>query len=161
MGSYWVLGLVPLLNGFNRKDVDVAEKRPTVKEQRKYIQQTNYGSQPAEPSYRCTQTIFEAWLKELTSTKLIFGLFFFFFLAHLPHQFRLYNRPRQQGYLHCALPSEQASARNQNRPPRGSLPHVRQQVQNRRGARAQRMDTELQHCETVSQTVTESLSCRR
>lgn len=45
------------------------QKRPTVSEQRRIIQQTNDGSQPAEPSHRCMQIILEAWLKELILTK--------------------------------------------------------------------------------------------
>lgn len=45
------------------------QRRPTVREQRKIIAQVNDGSQPAEPSQRCMQIIFEAWLKEKVLTK--------------------------------------------------------------------------------------------
>lgn len=45
------------------------QRRPTVREQRKIIEQINDGSQPSEPSQRCMQIIFEAWLKEKILTK--------------------------------------------------------------------------------------------
>ena len=45
------------------------QKQPTVNEQRKIIQETNDGTQPAEPGHRCMQIIMEAWLKDMILTK--------------------------------------------------------------------------------------------
>ncbi|KAJ5746824.1 hypothetical protein N7520_012006 [Penicillium odoratum] len=42
---------------------------PSVQQQRNYIKLNNDGSQPAEPGQRCSQIIFEAWLKRLILNK--------------------------------------------------------------------------------------------
>ncbi|CEL00428.1 hypothetical protein ASPCAL00030 [Aspergillus calidoustus] len=44
-------------------------KIPSVNEQREYIRLHNDGTQPAEPGQRCSQIIFEAWLKGIVSEK--------------------------------------------------------------------------------------------
>ncbi|KAJ5934449.1 hypothetical protein N7466_003996 [Penicillium verhagenii] len=40
-------------------------KLPSVNEHREYIKAHNDGTQPAEPGQRCSQIVFEAWLKEI------------------------------------------------------------------------------------------------
>ncbi|KAJ0417538.1 FAD binding domain-containing protein [Aspergillus carlsbadensis] len=44
-------------------------KIPSVNEQREYIKTHNDGTQPAEPGQRCSQIIFEAWLKGVVCKK--------------------------------------------------------------------------------------------
>ncbi|KAJ5100578.1 hypothetical protein N7456_006630 [Penicillium angulare] len=44
-------------------------KLPSVNEQREYIRTHNDGTQPAEPGQRCSQIIFEAWLKRLICSR--------------------------------------------------------------------------------------------
>ncbi|KAJ5263382.1 hypothetical protein N7478_010987 [Penicillium angulare] len=44
-------------------------KITSVNEQREYIRTHNDGTQPAEPGQRCSQIVFEAWLKELICGK--------------------------------------------------------------------------------------------
>jgi FAD-dependent monooxygenase len=45
------------------------QKIPSVNEQREYIRSHNNGTQPAEPGQRCSQIIFETWLKGIVSKK--------------------------------------------------------------------------------------------
>jgi FAD-dependent monooxygenase len=45
------------------------QKIPSVNEQREYIRTHNDGSQPAEPGQRCSQIVFEAWLKSIVIEK--------------------------------------------------------------------------------------------
>ena len=52
-------------------------------QQREYIRQHNDGSQPAEPGQRCSQIIFEAWLKEIILKKrLVTSRFGWKYVAH-------------------------------------------------------------------------------
>ncbi|PCG97466.1 Monooxygenase, FAD-binding [Penicillium occitanis (nom. inval.)] len=43
---------------------------PSVREQKEYIKLHNDGTQPAEPGQRCSQIIFEAWLKEIIQKRM-------------------------------------------------------------------------------------------
>jgi hypothetical protein len=42
---------------------------PSVNQHREYIRQHNDGSQPAEPGQRCSQIVFETWLKKIIMSK--------------------------------------------------------------------------------------------
>jgi 2-polyprenyl-6-methoxyphenol hydroxylase-like FAD-dependent oxidoreductase len=54
----------------------VLQPLPSVKEWRETIHSQNDGTQPAEPGQRCSQIIFEAWLKrKCLEQKLIDGRF--------------------------------------------------------------------------------------